>query len=369
MSKIDTIPALMSLLRASPRFYQVFRSRREYLVTQLALNHFHPQILDDVMGLASALQLSRPADRKSVHEYLSKPGSSQLHHRPPAIALSAAVPFCKVAETISWFVEDYRHSTLELLAKLGKDMELVQDPHILHAGLSVIEKCRLQRAFCRFETFCCLFVALKDADTQLRPNHTYETQSRWFLREFTPDEVEEIASIRDYLIRRLWHTIEAVEEDAMVGEITEQVRKLGKDCSPHDWFSFHAKLKHSQYMEYLMAQGLGFLKRVFTNRGLHRAELVIADSAKRTDFLTDALQPLDQIPSLDPEHYDDGKYDSEEEEFEEDDVDALSQGLLWANNNKVPEDYARWPLKGLRDWGYVFWDSPRLKASGVLDKK
>ncbi|KAL8678447.1 MAG: hypothetical protein Q9224_007115, partial [Gallowayella concinna] len=61
-------------------------------------------------------------------------------------------------------------------------------------------------------------------------------------------------------------------------------------------------------------------------------------------------------------------YDGEDT-FKKDDIAGLTQGLLWANENKVPKDYARGRLKGLRDWGYVFWDSWRLKASGVLDKR
>ncbi|KAL8726885.1 MAG: hypothetical protein Q9166_006437 [cf. Caloplaca sp. 2 TL-2023] len=373
MRNLGSVPVLFSLLHASPRLYQVFRSRREYLITQLTFNHFHPQLSDDVMELVSALQLARPADRQSVQEYLSKRDRDELDQEQPTMALSTTIPLCKIARTIAWFIQDYQRSSLDLLNKLGKDMELEQDTPVLQSDLSSTEQGRLQRAFCRFETFCCLCVAPKDKDTEDRPYHTYQMHSRRFLDGFTPDEVEEVASIRDYLIRRLWKTFEAIEEDAMEGEICDQVRKIGEACKPQDWFSYPVKAcYHMLYMEYLMSQGLDFLHKVFTSDGLRRAELVIVNSTERRHFLTDALEPLfGSMASLGfgEEDYDAGKYGSEDEEFEVDDVDRFTQGLLWANKNKVPKDYARWPLKGLRDWGYVFWDSWRMKASGVLDKE
>ncbi|KAL8683417.1 MAG: hypothetical protein Q9224_006686, partial [Gallowayella concinna] len=271
MRNLDSIPALFSLLRASPRYYQVFRSRKEYLLTQLAFNHFHPQITEDVMELATVFRFPRPADRQTVQDYLNERDHHQLTQEQPSMALSTSIPLCKIGRTITWFLEDYRQNSLELLSKLGTDMELEQDPQVLNSDLSIIERGRLQRAFCRFETFCRLFVAQKGEDTSPTWD-TYDNQARWFLEDgFLPDEIEEIACIRDFLVRRLWKTFDAIEEDAMESEISDQVRKLGEACTPKDWFSNQAKAHHVQYMEYLMAQGLEFLQQIFTSDGLKRA--------------------------------------------------------------------------------------------------
>ncbi|KAI4255526.1 MAG: hypothetical protein L6R42_006684 [Xanthoria sp. 1 TBL-2021] len=373
MRCLDSIPDLFSLLRASPRFYQVFRSRREHHMTQLAFNHFHPQISDDVMGLASALRLSRPASRDSVQQYLSKRDRDQLDQKQPSMDLSTTTSLCKVGSKIAWFVDDYQKSSLQLLAKLGSDMELQQDPQILRSTLSITERGRLRRAFCRFETFCCLFGLCKGdtADSQLLG--TFDNQARWYLDGFTADEIEEIASIRDYLVRRLWGTFEAIEEDAMHGELSDHIRMLGAKCQPRDWFSFQVKAYHLLHMEFLMSQGLDFLQKILTSDGLKRAESVIVDSTERSHFLTEALEPrFGSMMSLgfDEEELDyEGEYEDGDEEFELDDVDRMTHGLLWAHKNRVPKDWARWPLKGLRDWGYVFWDSSRLRASGVLDQE
>ncbi|KAL1966046.1 hypothetical protein VTN77DRAFT_4794 [Rasamsonia byssochlamydoides] len=45
------------------------------------------------------------------------------------------------------------------------------------------------------------------------------------------------------------------------------------------------------------------------------------------------------------------------------------KGWLWVSRYRPRLYYAEQWKKGLRDWGYVFWDRPRLEAWGVLDKE
>ncbi|KAL8726880.1 MAG: hypothetical protein Q9166_006432 [cf. Caloplaca sp. 2 TL-2023] len=371
MRNIDSVQNLISLLHASPRFYQVFRSRREYLLTQLAFNQFQPEIINTVWNLAKALQLPRPATRDRVHEHINKNFGT---YRPvdndfqqPSISSAVTIPLCKIGRTIAWFVEDYRQSSLKLLTDLGTHMELRQNEEILHSHLSPVELGRLQRAFCRFETFCSLFVAAKNDEDRF----AHGSQVVSFLMEpFTADEVEEIACIRDYLIRRLWTAFEALENNALQGDNSDAIRKLGRECTP-DFFGSSAKYHHLDFMEYLLSQGLPFLRTILESEGLQRAELIISNAVERHHFLTDALKGFRQLPpSMESNDYFDGKYEEDcEADFEEDDVYSYTKGLLWAHNNKIPADYARRPLKGFRDWGYVFWDSWRLQASGILEKK
>lgn len=63
MRNVDSLSTLYSLLRASPRFYQVFRSRKEYLLTQIAFQQFNPHVIDDAWNLTKASQLPQPPDR------------------------------------------------------------------------------------------------------------------------------------------------------------------------------------------------------------------------------------------------------------------------------------------------------------------
>ncbi|KAL8643793.1 MAG: hypothetical protein Q9226_008117, partial [Calogaya cf. arnoldii] len=364
MCNISSRSTLVSLLRASPRFYQVFRDRREYLLTQLAFNHFHPDIIDDVWALAKALQMPRPIDDNTrIYNFLNELRRGDDNCLQPSMALTVTIPLCNMAGTIAWFVQDYHRSSLRLLGYINRDMDLQHDPKVLHSDISATEVGRLQRAFCRFESFCCLFGG-SEFEEQLYIHGNYANR---FLLAGLPDEVEEIACIREYVIRRLWGIFEAVEDDALEGLHSDAIREFGKAHQLDHWFSGRCKHRHPQYMEGLMSQGLTSLKKIFESEGLERAQLVISASNERRHFLTHALEyPHKVLPGNDDDIYDDGKFDGEDV-FEGDDVGNLSQGLLWANKTKVPKDYYRQPLKGLRDWGYVFWDDRRLRASGVLD--
>ncbi|KAL8681433.1 MAG: hypothetical protein Q9186_002438 [Xanthomendoza sp. 1 TL-2023] len=363
MRNINSVPDLLSLLRASPRFYQVFRTRKEYIVTQVAFNHFDPQIIDDVWNLAKAMQLPRPLEGIRLHDFLEEIKMVSTEDLQPSIPLNIMAPLCKIGETIAWFVQDYHRSSLQLLTTLGNDMDLKQDPDVLHSSLSAVEQGRLQRAFCRFEVFSCLFHTPADAE-EVR----YSYGESYLLDGFLQDEVEEVACIRDYLVRRLCGVFADVENDALAGETSESIMKLGENTSPYDWFSRAGKNSHPRFIEYIMSRGLAFVRRILKSEGLDRAHLVIANSIERIYYLTYVLKnpdPFEPLGEKDKE-YDAGRFDGEED-FRGDHLDLLSQGLLWANKNKVPEDFNREPLKGLRDWGYIFWDSRRLQASGVLD--
>ncbi|KAI4232935.1 MAG: hypothetical protein L6R40_007257 [Gallowayella cf. fulva] len=371
MRNVSSRQTLIALLRASPRFYQVFRTRKDYLLTQLAFSRFRPEIIHTVWSLAKTLQLPRPATRERVYEHTSKnfykyrAVAVDEDFQQPSITSAITIPLCRMGETIAWFVQDYRQSTLPLLTTLGTYLNLQQDQEILGSDLSAVERGRLQRAFCRFETFCCLFVAPKG---QLEEPFRYSCGAVSFLGDFEPEEVEELACVRDYLIRRLWGAFDAVESDAIHGEDCAAIRKLGEEHEPYDWFSYIPKRSHPCYMEYLMSQGLPFLRDLLESDGIRRAKTIISNSAEREYFLTFALKKGHIVPlSLEDRDFDGGLYDGEDV-FEGDDVLNFPRGLLWANRSRIPNDYARWALKGLRDWGYVFWDDRRLQASGVLDQ-
>ena len=365
MRNIDTVRSLKSLLHASPRLFQVFRTRREYLLTQVAFNQFHPDVIEDVWTLTKALQIPRSAPLADIHDFVNDlslvDNNYEQHSMPP----STIIPLCKVGTTIAWFIEDYKRSSLELLTDLGKYMDLQQDTETLESDLSIVEKGRLQRAFCRFETCCRLYTVAEGEDA----TYQHFCQARRYLRTLLADDVEEIACIRDYLVRRLWGVFEAMEDRAVQEDPGSTIRKLGNVCQPHDWFSRMGKLGHRDYMEYILSQGLGFLREVLESDGLKRAEIVISHSTRRTNCISKALSDEGDKSSYEISvDYDAGSYDGEGD-YIGDGLDNLSQGLVWANDHKVPSDWGRWPLKGLRDWGYMFWGGRRLQASGVLDQE
>lgn len=365
MRNIGSVSAFISLLRASPRFYQVFRHRREYLLTHLAFNQFHPGIIDDVWTLAKASQIPQPVPPADSGAFISDLALLDEGHQQHSITTSIMAPLCKIGPTIAWFVEDYRHSSLRILTDLGTHMEIKQNHDKLHAEYGLTEIGRVQRAFCRFQTFCHLFFVPEPEGREV--DLDYYIQARRYLLEYLADEIEEIACIRDYLARRLWGVFEAIEERALQGDPDSAIRKLGKACQPVDWFSSSAKVEHPEYIEYIMSKGLPFIREVLESDGLIGAELVMKHSFHRDLFISHALSDEANKNSTEISlDYSAGKYDGEGD-YVGDDLDAMSLGWLWANYGRIPSDWGRWPLKGLRDWGYMFWDSRRFIASGVLD--
>ncbi|KAL8857969.1 MAG: hypothetical protein Q9178_005428 [Gyalolechia marmorata] len=369
MRNIDSVQTLISLLRASPRLYQVFRTRRDYFLTQLAFRQFHPDIHDDVWRLAKALQLPQPATIEDVHMKINNFMFMDNDYEQPSPPVPAAtiIALCKIGRTIGWFVEHYRQSSLKLLTDLGTHMDLQQDTEKLQSDLFVVEKGRLQRAFVLFQTFCCLFGTPK-RDKEDKENREYYRQASRYLRIYEPEDVEELACIRDYLVRHLWGIFEAIEEQAMQAGPEDAIHKLANECRPC-WFSNNAKTSHLSYIDHIMSLGLPFLREVLESDGLKRAELVMSNSYPRQYFISYAVSDMAEKSMYDiPLDYDAGNYEGEGD-YIGDEVDTLSQGLLWANHGKIPSDFGRWPLKGLRDWGYIFWHKSRLQASGVLDQK
>lgn len=85
--------------------------------------------------------------------------------------------------------------------------------------LSSVEKRRIARAFFRFETFRHL------VPPQHRNDHSkynVPTAGFDFLKSFDLDEVEEIACVRDYLIRKLWHNFDLLENDFAQGRQSQR---------------------------------------------------------------------------------------------------------------------------------------------------
>ncbi|KAL8688570.1 MAG: hypothetical protein Q9218_005549 [Villophora microphyllina] len=254
----------------------------------------------------------------------------------------------KLGPIIQWFVQDYKENALDFLTSVGTQYKLEQDAEVLNSDLSDTECGRIQRAFCVFEAFRHLFAAPENTVVDLY----FSSQTKRFLSVFAPDEVEEVSCIRDYMTRRLWGVFEDIERDALQQESDGPIRKLGQDFEPVDWFSYPAKAIHLQYMEYMMSLGLPFLQEVFQSDGFKRANLIISNSCCRTKYLTEALSGL-RSPSYEPPDFDDGHYDGQ---------------IDYANRGRLPRDFGRLLLKGLRDWGYMFWSEHRLQASGILGK-
>ena len=353
---ISCSTSLFNLIRASPRFLQVFKSRRAYILTSLALRSRTPLNIWDTI---QASRLPKPPSQADVETFLQTFWDDEGVNAPifpPEISIS----MIRLSNCIEWFISDFADGTLKNLTLLGELMTLQQDQDVVHSQLSRIEKGRIARAFCRFETFGLLYASAfrnQDFPADLQMGVGY-------LDKYNPDEVEEIVCVKDYIVRRLWSVFDQVEDDFVNGNLSEELRKAAQAPEDHrdslDWFGCSGMGNHRSYMNNMMFLGLPFLKELFTAEREHRADMVLSNS-KEAGNVDNTLWRLENSVESDevanPIYHLSSYHDA---------LDEAAIGWYWA----VQQEYRMRPgcssLKGLRDWGYVFWDKPRFEASGVL---
>lgn len=363
---ISTAKALHSLISASPRFYQVFKSRREYHLTQLAKQQcgYSPSAWTAITASKLPRPLSVSAADKFIDTFLDDDGWEVT-----IMPLDVSIPMIRLGRSLEWFIPDFARDSLRNLTHLKSLMGLQQDGLVLHSELSKVETSRIRRAFSRFELSTHICKLKSDDISRLE----FEDQNKRFLLQLEPDEIEEIASVRDYMIRRLWAIFDQIEDDLVQGAQAGQVPKVFQAMQllpdSENWFGVHAKEKHMDIMEHMLFRGLSFLQDVFTADKERCVELVFLASAETAESSDESLtETLKWLDAKDPdEAYKFRDCMVHDESMFRDRVEDPSLGWLWIKMEGTmyyPGSYVR---KGPSDWGYIFWSRDRLRASGIFD--
>ena len=390
----DTPKDLYALIQASPRLYQVYLSNKEFALSAVACRQFHPAVITEALFFAKISQLAKPLPRSSVTE-LCKVHPSKLQDES-TISIPASVKLCKLASNIRFFIEDYTRNTLPIVEGLGQSLEVDVLPSysteesVSCSKLSDSETGRLQRAFCRFEIYRTLFAQCSsDLNDDLRrssdelPVGPAEQASMFF--DKLPDfQVTEIICIRDYLYRRLRGICSQLEDEAASTLPPETfIFDRDGDFESAEWasgvylFTENGKNYQNQHIEHLMSLGLPYIRQIFKSTGEEQKKLFIRHSSSvivshmENDFITMVLEVLEQkrnpvrgdLPLLaktDPPFV---------YEINTDVYLDIPDAWQWAHPRAPPLCLVEKTLKGLRDWGYVFWDSDRLRESGMLGRK
>lgn len=357
MRHLSSGPTLYSLLRASPRFYQVFLSRKEYLLAELARNQF-PHTFANAWDAVKVSQFPRPIPPEIASDFVSTFMDDDSYLQP-TLPLSTSIALCSFGANVQWFVHGFWADCLENIKRLGQLAGLRQDLAVLESPLSPIEFGRIQRALCRFATLACLITPHDDSD-----RGAYWRLGTRFLAAFNEDELEEIGCVRDYLIRRLWRVFDAIKDDAIQANESSPVWRMARAVPGRCWFS----TSHPNYMDSMTILGLPFLREVFESKGMKRADLVMANSDARRRGIARILCSGNRGFADDDDLFDDGRFDGTAD-FTCDSLDDFSSGWLYANRGRLAAQHNRRSRKGYRDWGYVMLDHKRLIATGVLEKE
>lgn len=186
-------------------------------------------------------------------------------------------------------------------------------------------------------------------------------------------------------MKRKWGTKEmVVEEEVDLNEEDQDGCTYAKDegkswyCFPgHNRFGFAGvdydfsqdeKRWQRSRMDNGISLGLPFLRRLFTQSGEKQTRLLMANRRHGLEFLGEALKArrrlnFDVVPATATQTSDTKHPETEEK------LGNQNKAWQWAWGD-VPEGCCYWcKSKGLRTWGYVFWDNNRLSASGITNQR
>lgn len=391
----NTPDDLHALIQASPRLYQVYLLNKDTVLSTVARRQFHPAVISDALFFAKISQLEYPLSRDTVLELCrTYPGES---HQEIISPIPMSVALCELASNVRFFIKDYARNTLPIMEALGRSSDL-KDVEVLpeyqpesptsYSKFSDSEVGRLQRAFCRFETYRKLFGRCSsELDHDLQeclsdPPLTPAEQASLFLEKFPDFQVAEINCIRDYLFRRL-RGVCSQQEDKAVDTLPRETFIFDQhdDVEGAEWasgvwlFTNNGKAYQDDHLEHLMSLGLSYIRRIFDSTGEGQKNLLIRHiypaviQHLETRFVTRALEYLGRNPAArdipllaktDP------PFPYEVNEDVELDIPDAWQ---WAHPRAPPSWLNEGAYKGLRDWGFVFWDLDRLRASGILERE
>lgn len=399
--QLDTIESLHTLILTSPRIYQVFRINKEITLSTIARQQLPPAAIQDALAIEKVSQIEQPPfSRDSVLAFFN----STLHERHKwqnsVLSLPMSIKLCKLVKTIQFFINDYARNTLPILNQLttSKDLnirtEYGQHFHGSHSELSKDELKRIRRALCRFETYRQLLARCSsNFNHNLRhcrrdpPLSVFE-QAQMSFQNTPAYQVAEVACIRDYLYRRLRGIFDQVEDETVNALKAEFPRPKDKDQAmawdertggryryfhwdEGHYFTYSGKHEQNSHIEHLLSLGLPYIRRILETTGHERRDLLLRHASKcsvqrETKFLTAALG-LDLIASPSEQYMGlESRLDSCLGENSESDLPAA---WLWAHANGYYFGLVDISWKGLRDWGYVFWDFGRLQELEILNRE
>ena len=404
--QLDSFEALHALIVASPRFYQLFRINREIAFSAIARHRFHRAAIWEALAIEKLAQVETPPySRENVLRFFEFTPSDLDPPSNSILPLSVSTGLCKTDKAIQLFTIDYAENTLPILAQLQSSNTAsirtqyrmnIYDPPSFH--LSDMEVTRLRRAFFRFETYRNLFaqcpLGLDHDDYNVQRSHPVAPlnvfeQGKMFFRSTPAYHIAEIACVRDYLHRRLRGIFDQVEDEtvrALQAECPNPVNTdsaldwdAGTGWRYHDYFYEHdghlfaygGKIHQRLHIEHLLSLGLPYILKILEATGDERRDLLLRDKMfchthHERDFLTAALG----LDPLTPPSERWGWRQTDRTPSSHQAIKAnISPGWLWAHGERGYSDLVEKAHKGLRDWGYVFWDLDRLRNGGILDRE
>lgn len=231
------IAALQTLVQSSPLYHRVYLDERKVILSAVLLRDIGPQVLPDALAVHKASQIGFDGSglrKDSVKSFISQykaERDSSLPATYDSLDIETLESLSRLQSVVTKITSDFCKATLSVHPVTG---ERIQP----HGDLSTNEKRRIYRALYRFELFRALFTEPLDIQIPLEFRWCFDSmdQNLLFLSIFKVWEIEEVACVRDYIIRR--HT-------EILRESSSELLKLRPNKDLHDGGCFFYLLRLS----------------------------------------------------------------------------------------------------------------------------
>jgi len=226
------IISMKMLARLSPSYSTIYLNERKAILPEVLLRDIGTDVLPDALAVHKAFQIGFDGSvgrKDGVKLFLSEykaERSSLSQAMYDSLDTQTLESLSHLQSVVAKIASDFCKTTLSTHPVTG---EMIQP----HEGLSRNEKRRIYRALYRFEMFIALFTVPRGAEVPLGCDYYFDAinQSFLFLHIFQIWEVEELACVRDYLIRRYTEIIQECSSELL------QIRPK-KDLND-SWCSLH----------------------------------------------------------------------------------------------------------------------------------
>lgn len=392
--ELPTTQALYSLIRASPKAFQVFLASKETILVSLMHQVIRPAAFIDALAAVQASQLKDLGpDRKAVLLFVRKYENKRqkaFEQDGQHYSLATAIALCQLYRSTQYFVKDLTsrsnfylrrcRDTVTIQTAYGFDLpedggldglwgsqaEHVVDRDDQYDPLSCEEETRLQRAFYRYELYTQIF----GSNMEYMGEKLWELplDSHFFLDNYQHWEIEELRCVDNYLWSRLSNSFDRIENSFIGIHFLEPSLDLSSQPYTRSAKLREAKCQISSlYMDYLMNLSLPLLHyalRLDRLRMQQEMSSHIYYDSQRRSLSTRLEEYWRMLSRSDGIVVHDYALDTFHQSQPKDTVDRPNEGWLYALSKRG--SYRLLTLNTLQSLGYVFWDSQRLREAGFV---
>ena len=288
--QLPTTKSLYSLIRASPRAYQVFLASKGKILISVMRRTIQPVAFFDALAAVKASQLrEKGPNRREVLAFLRKYENRRhkcVTQEMKLLDATTAVSLCQLYRSTHCFIYDLAsrsnfylrrcgdtrskkiHSTprgdfnfpkMNGFDDLWRGKEAIPaDRNFIYVPLSETEEGRLQRAFYRYELYAQIF----SSDMEYNGEKLWElpSDSHFFLKKYQHWELEELSCVADYLRSLLFNCFDRIESSFEGVQLPKP--PLNDDVTSFRSYKRSQDLReakfqiHSLYMDYLTSLSL-----------------------------------------------------------------------------------------------------------------